>query len=84
MNRGGYTPDECPYKAHHDPFVAEVIRAYRACSEGGMGLAILCPDPPAVLVAGLDAFGLELNRARAWDHERREQERKARSGEADG
>ena len=76
-------PDECPYRCYRDPFVGDVIRAYRACGEGGMGFAVLYPDPPAVLVAGLDVFGLELNRARAWDHERREQERKARSGGGD-
>lgn len=64
-------PDECPYRAYRDPFVCQVIQAHAACADGGMGLAILWPDPPAALVAGLAIFQIEMNRAANWAIEER-------------
>lgn len=78
-NRRGLVPDECPYRAHRDPFVAETIRAYSAFKEGQ--LEVLWPEIPAVLVESVMLFQREMNIAQAAEWEAK---RPPKDGETDG
>jgi len=67
----------CPWRAFRDPFVGEVLRAYRWFKAGQ--LAALWPHPPAALVRGLEVYDAALNGTQAHDireeRKRRERER---------
>jgi len=51
--------------------VGQVFQANSACGEGGMGLTVLHPNPPAVLVEAMQVLRREINRAQSWAHEER-------------
>lgn len=76
----GTRPDGCPWQAFRDPFVAEVLKAYRWW-KGGQLATVWGADPPAALVRGIEVYDAALNAVQAHDlrkeRERREQERKA-------
>lgn len=76
----GSSTQGCPWKAYRDPFVGAVLRAYRHWKEHQLGL--LYPDPPAALIAGIEAYDAALNAVQAHDireeREVREKERRKR------
>ena len=71
----------CPWRAFRDPFVAEVLRAYRWWKAGQ--LAALWPRPPLALVRGLEVYDSALNSVQAHDirEERKRRERENRERE---
>lgn len=73
----GERPDGCPWRAFDDPYVGEVLRAYRWWKAGQ--LALRWPDPPVALLIGLEVYDAALNAVQA--HDSRE-ERKRRETEA--
>lgn len=68
----------CPWRAFRDPFVSEVLSAYRHWKQRQLAL-VWGPDPPAALMQGLEVYDAALNGVQLHDarkeRERRERER---------
>lgn len=76
----GQRTDGCPWRSYEDPFVGEVLRAYRWWKAGQ--LAAVWPEPPLALVRGLEVYDAALNAVQSHDireeRRRRESERRER------
>jgi len=74
----GSRPHGCPWRAFEDPFVAEVLKAYRWFKANQ--LSVVWPNPPAALIRGLEVYDAAVNAVQATDirdeRERREKERR--------
>lgn len=72
----------CPWRAFRDPFVAEVLRAYRHWKERQLSL-VWGTAPPAALMRGLEVYAAALNGTQAHDirEERKRRERENRERE---
>ena len=77
----GDRPSGCPWQSFRDPFVGEVLRAYRHWKAGQLAL-VWGASPPAALMRGLEVYDAALNAVQAHDmreeRRRRETERKER------
>lgn len=77
----GTRPDGCPWQSFRDPFVGEVLRAYRHWKAGQLALA-WGSDPPAALMRGIEVYDAALNAVQAHDireeRKKRERERQER------
>lgn len=62
----GQRYDGCPWRAYEDPFVGEVLRAYRHWKERSLHL-VWGDDPPVALIRGLEVYDAALNAIRAHD-----------------
>ncbi len=62
----GGRPDGCPWRAFEDPFVGEVLRAYRHWKAGQLAL-VWGAAPPAALMRGLEVYDAALNAVQAHD-----------------
>lgn len=74
-------PEGCPWQSFRDPFVGEVLDAYRHWKQRQLAL-VWGDDPPAVLMHGIKTYDAFLNAVQAHDirkeRERREEDRKRR------
>jgi hypothetical protein len=77
----GTRPDGCPWQSFRDPFVGEVLRAYRHWKAQQLTL-VWGDDPPAALMRGIEVYDSALNAVQAHDirkeRERRDEDRKRR------
>lgn len=77
----GERPRGCPWRAYADPYVAEVLRAYRWWKAGQLE-ARYAGDVPASIAWGVEVYDAALNSVQVHDmredREKREAERKAR------
>ena len=77
----GDRPDGCPWRAYEDPFVGEVLRAYRHWKERQLHL-VWGADPPVALMRGIEVYDAALNAIRANDiREEREKNKRERESE---
>ena len=78
----GQRYDGCPWRAYEDPFVGEVLRAYRHWKERSLHL-VWGDDPPVALIRGLEVYDSALNSVQAHDirEERKRRERENRERE---
>ncbi len=77
----GDRPDGCPWRSFRDPFVAEVLSAYRWWK--ARQLSTRWPDPPVALLRGIEVYDAALNAVQVHDlrKEREKRETAARERE---
>lgn len=70
--------ESCPWRAFSDPLVAEVLRLYRACTSdmGTVPALAMHMHPSNVAFEGLLHYCGVINRIRANDRKRAEEQRK--------
>lgn len=70
----------CPWRVFTDPYVHDVLNAYRWFESGQVALSFGTIDGPNIIVEGVGHYHATLNRLRLDDMERSAKARKARAG----